>query len=67
MRPIVIDGLVWSVSLSVTIVSLAKTAEPIEILFRKWIRMRPKNSVLDPQIPMEMGNFEGKGAAHCKV
>jgi len=31
MRRIVTDGLVWSVSGSVTIVSAAKTAEPIEM------------------------------------
>jgi len=36
MRPIVTDRVVWSVSLSVTIVSPAKTTEPIEMLFAVW-------------------------------
>jgi len=38
MRPIVIDRVAWSVCLSVTLVSPAKTAEPIEIPF--WLRIR---------------------------
>jgi len=33
MRPIVTDVVAWSVGLSVTIVSPAKTAEPIEMPF----------------------------------
>jgi len=33
MRPIATDGVAWSVCLSVTIVSSAKTAEPIEMAF----------------------------------
>jgi len=58
MRPIVIDGLVWSVSLSVTIVSPAKTAEPIETLY--WVGQR--NHALDGSSgPHGRGNFEGKG------
>ena len=36
-----------SVGLSVMIVSLAKTAEPIEILFGLWTQVGPKNHVLD--------------------
>jgi len=38
MRSIVIDQVAWSVGLSVTLVSPAKTAEPIEVLFglRIW-------------------------------
>jgi len=51
-----------SVSQSVTLVSPAKTAEPIKMLFglRTWVG--PGNHVLDwgPDSPMEMGNFEGK-------
>jgi len=32
-------------------------------------RVSPGNHVLDggPDPPMGMGNFEGKGASHCKV
>ena len=41
MRPIVTDGVAWSVSLSVgvlslTVVSHAKTAEPIQMPFGLW-------------------------------
>ena len=40
----------------------------IEMLFGLWTRVGPGNHVLDGvQISMEMGNFEGKGAPHCKV
>jgi len=37
----------WSVCLSVTIVSPAKTAEPIEMPLRLRTRVGPKNYVLD--------------------
>ena len=47
MQPIVTDRVAWSVCLSVTIVSHAKTAEPIEIPFWMWARMGPRNHVLD--------------------
>jgi len=53
-----------SVGLSVTVVSSAKTAEPIEMPFGFWVRMGPRNYyVLDggPDPSMKMGNFEGKG------
>jgi len=46
-RPIVTDRVVWSVGLSVTVVSPAKTAEPIEILFGLWPRTGPRNHVLN--------------------
>jgi len=36
-----------SVGLSVTLVSPAKTSEPIEMLFGLWVGMRPRNHVLD--------------------
>jgi len=39
MRPIVKDGLAWSVGLSVTIVSPAKTAEQIKMPFGLWTRV----------------------------
>jgi len=67
--PIVTDQVVWSVGLSVTLVSPAKTAELIEMPFglRSWVG--PWNHVLDrgPDPPMERDNFEGEGASHCKV
>jgi len=57
---IVTDRVTWSVCLSVTLVSPAKTAEPIEMPF--WLRTRvgPGNHVLDgvPDPPWK-GNFEG--------
>jgi len=39
MRPIGIDGVPWSVCLSVTLVSCAKSAEPIEMLFGLWTQL----------------------------
>jgi len=70
MRPIVIDGVAWyvglSVARSVTVVSPAKTAEPIEP-FGLWTRIGPRNRVLDGvQMPIRRGHFEGKGAAIVK-
>ena len=57
-----------SVGLSVTIVSLAKTAEPIEMPFGLRTRAGPKNHVLGGvQIPVGRIRFKGKGAARCKV
>jgi len=47
MQPIVTDGVAWSVCLSVMIMSHAKTAEPIEMLFGLWTRVGPRNQVLD--------------------
>ena len=62
MRSIATDGSAWSVSLSVclsvTTVSPAKTAEPIELPFGMWIRMGPRNHVLDgPRSPTRRGTF----------
>jgi len=55
MWPIVTDGVAWSVGLSVcwsvglsvTILSPAKIAEPIDILFGLWARLGSRNHVLD--------------------
>jgi len=47
MRPIVTDGVARSVGRSVTIVSPAKTAEPIGMPFEIWTRVGPRNRVLD--------------------
>jgi len=47
MRPIVTAEVAWSVGLSVTIVRTAKATEPIEMTFRSWTRVGPRNYVLD--------------------
>jgi len=62
MRPIVIDRVAWSVGPSVTLVSPAKTAEPIEMPFELWTRVGPCIHVSDgdPNLLMGMGNFEGR-------
>jgi len=52
MRPIVTDRVAWSVGLSVTLVSRAKPAAPIEMPFGLRTRVGPRNHVLDGvQIP----------------
>jgi len=49
MRHIVTDRVVWSVCLSVcrpvTVVSRAKTDEPIEIPFELWARVGSRNHI----------------------
>ena len=69
MRSIVTDRVAWCVGLSVTLVSPAKTAEPIEMPFELWAPMGPRNHVFDEvQIShTRRGNFAGKRVAHCKV
>jgi len=64
-----IDGVAWSVCRSVTVRSSEKMAEPIEMPFGLNTWVGPRNHVLDggPHPPMGRGNFEGEGAAHCKV
>jgi len=54
-----------SVCRSVTLVSPAKTAGLIEMPFGLKTQVCPRNHVLDggPDLPMERGNFEGKGHA----
>ena len=46
--------------LSVTVVSPAKTTEPIEIAFGLWTQVGPRNHVADwgPDHPMESGISE---------
>jgi len=63
MQTIATDGIAWSVCLSVTIVSPAKTAEPIEISFGMLPWVGPGNRVLDGvQIPpCERAVLRGKG------
>jgi len=55
-----------SVCLSATIVSHAKTAEPIEMPLGLWTRVGPRNYVLDggPD-PHAKGNFEGGSNKRC--
>jgi len=50
MRPVVTDRVTWSVGLaglSVTLVSPAKAAGPIEMPFGLWTWVGPENHVLD--------------------
>jgi len=47
MRPIVTDRVAWSVCLSVTLVSPAKTSEAIEMQFGLRTRVGSRNHVLD--------------------
>ena len=65
MRPIVRDRVAWSVGLSVTLVSPAKTAEAIDMPFGLRTRVGPRDHVLDggSDPPMGRGNSEGKGHA----
>ena len=64
MQSIVTDRVAWSVGRSVTLVSRAKTAEPIEMPFGLWARMGQKNHVSDEvQIPMGRVDFKGEVAA----
>jgi len=59
-----------SVCLSVTVVSLAKTAEAIEMPFGMLTWLGLRNYVLDGvQIPMQGSNLLGgrEVAAHCEV
>jgi len=69
MPPIVTDRVAWSVGLSVTLLSPAKTVETIEMPFGLRTRVGPENHVLDGvQIPHGKGQFSGwKEASHCKV
>ena len=81
MWPIITDRLrrlVWSVCLSVsqsvsqssvTIVSPAKTAEPVEMPFGLWTLVVPRNHLLDggAGTPWKGVILKGRGAAHCKV
>ena len=68
MRPTVTNRVVWSVGLSIMLVSPAETAEPIEMLFGLRTRVGLGNHVLDggPHPPLE-GAIVRAGASHCKV
>jgi len=56
MWPIVTDRVAWSVCRSVTVVSPAITAEPIEMPFGFWAPTGPRNHVLDrgPEVLREV-------------
>jgi len=47
MWPVVTDGVVCSLSLSVTVMSLAETVEPITMPFGLWTWVCPRKHVLD--------------------
>ena len=58
MQSVVTDEVAWSVCQFITILSAAKTAEPIEMPFGMWDQMGPMNHVLDGvQIPPCEGQF----------
>jgi len=69
VRTVAYSDVAWSVCRSVTIMSPAETAEPIEMSFGLWIRMGALNCVLYgvPDPPCEGAILRGKGAAHCKL
>jgi len=56
----------WSVGLSVTVVSPAKTAEPIDMPFGVWSLVGSRNHVIiwGSRSPCERAILRGKGAAH---
>jgi len=63
MRSIVTNRVAWSVCLSVTLVSPAEMAAPIEMLFGLRTQVGPGNHVLDggPDPPWEGPILRGKG------
>jgi len=69
MRPIFTERVAWSVGLSITVVSPAKTVKPIEMPFGLRTPVDPKDHVLDgdPDPPLEGAILKGKGAASCNV
>jgi len=72
-RPIVthrVGGVCLWAGRSVTLVSPAKTAEPIEMPLGLRTHVDPKNHVLDGDpctYPMGRGNLEGEEASHYKL
>ena len=68
MQPVVSNGVVWSVSWSVVIMSSATTAGLIETPFGTWTRVGPRNHVLEGGLdPPCAGAILGEKAAHYKV
>jgi len=68
MRPIVTEWRILSVCLSVTLVSPAKTAEPLKMLFGLKTRVGPGNHVLDesPDSPSSWAILRRKGRSFVK-
>jgi len=68
MRRIVTDRVAWPVGRSVTVVSSAKTAEPIDMPLGSRNQVGRGNYLLDEgPDPHEKGQFQGEeGASHCK-
>ena len=66
MRSIVTDLVVWSVG---RLVSPAKTAEPIEMLFELRTQVGPGNYVPDGGLdtPWKVAILRGERASHCQV
>ena len=64
MQSIVTDRVEWSVGRSVTLVSRAKMAEPIEIPYGLRTQVGPGNHI-PPVLDWSPG--PGEGAAYCKV
>ena len=54
------------VCLLFTVMSCAKTAKPVEMLFGMWACVGPRNHVLGPDPPRERGNL-GHLSAYCEV
>jgi len=68
LRPIVTDGVAWSVCLSVCHDhEPRKTAEPIAIPFGLLIWVGPRKYVLDGGPDLSCECAMGKWAVHCKV
>jgi len=77
--PLLQMGVAWSVNwsvglsvclcLSVTIVSPAKTAEPVEMPFGLWTWVGPKNHVLDgaPYVPCKWAILRVKSGSCAKT
>jgi len=57
------DRVAWSVGQSVTVVSPAEMAEPIEMSFKLWTWVGPRNHVLDGvlDLPCEGAILGGMG------
>jgi len=66
MRSVVTDRVAWSVGLSVTLVSPAKMAKPIEIPFGLRTQVGPGTHVLDRvPLPPSEGAILWSRRVHC--
>jgi len=66
MRPIATNGVEWSVGLSVTVVSPAKTAEPIDMPSGgvEFGGLKEPGYYMGPRSPCQRAMLRGKGAVH---